>query len=156
MLLDVLVSLLQNAFCVWFFFWVSRKMVSVEKAADIQLYGGDQRTTASWNCLCYMYAFLIMFAVWGGYYPNEISSYTVSCASYGVWVVMGLVSAGNYVLKLHDSRYMAQKQITEDVVFAFLFSLALGPLVHVFGLIGGTWDDHKGIRNPFYEEKDDE
>lgn len=156
MLLDVLVSLLQNAFCVWFFFWVSRKMVFIEKAAEMRLYGDEQKTTASWNCLCYMYAFLIMFAVWGGYYPNEISSYTVSCASYGVWAVMGLTAAGNYVLKLNHDRAFPRKQITDDVVFAVIFGLIFGPFIHIFGLLAGTWGDHKGIRNPFYEEKDDE
>jgi hypothetical protein len=103
-----------------------------------------------------MYAFLIMFAVWGGYYPNEISSYTVSCTSYGVWAVMGLTAAGNYVLKLNHDRAFPKKQITDDVVFGVMFGLIFGPLLQIMGLLVGTWDDHKGIRNPFYEEEENE
>jgi hypothetical protein len=158
MILDVFVSLLQNAFCVWFFFWVSRKMVFIEKGSEREKSESNSspRTDAAWDSLVYMYGFLILFAVWGGYYPNEISSYTVSCASYGVWAIMGLTAAGNYVLKLHADRFNAKRQITEDVVFAFLFGLIFGPLLHIIGLLAGTWDDHKGISNPFYKEGDNE
>lgn len=150
MLIDTLLEISYSAFAIVFFFYTIDKTEELEREADMRMYKSEKRTHRASLVLWWIYFLAILLAGSG-----PCSTLVEEIATITVWVIMGLISAGNAILKMAKLSVYPDKHIDTDLFLMFFLGLIMGPFLLPFSAIFGTWEKEKGIRNPFYKKEED-